>query len=93
MQTVTSYTDARARLASLCDEAESSRKPIIIKRRGHADIALISADELAGILETAHLLRSPENVQRLVAALRRALDNEIEPETVEHLLEGLDLAR
>lgn len=91
MQTVTSYTDARARLASLCDEAESSREPIIIKRRGHADIALIAADELAGILETTHLLSSPVNVQRLVASLRRAFEKEIEPETLEQLREELDL--
>lgn len=91
MQTVTSYTDARARLASLCDEAESSREPIIIKRRGHADIALIAADELAGILETTHLLSSPVNVQRLVASLRRAFEKEIEPGTLEQLREELDL--
>jgi antitoxin YefM len=36
-------------------------------------VALVAADELAGLLETAHLLRSPRNAARLLAALRRAL--------------------
>lgn len=34
---------------------------------------LESADEFAGLMETAHLLRSPRNAARLLAALRRAL--------------------
>jgi plasmid stability protein len=34
--------------------------------------ALITADELESIMETAHLLRSPANADRLVRALRRA---------------------
>jgi antitoxin YefM len=36
-------------------------------------VALVAADELAGLPETAHLLRSPRNAARLLAALRRAL--------------------
>jgi antitoxin YefM len=33
----------------------------------------VAADELAGLLGTAHLLRSPRNAARLLAALRCAL--------------------
>ncbi len=32
---------------------------------------MITADELAGVLETAHLLRSPRNGERLLTALDR----------------------
>ncbi len=67
----TSYTNARVRLASLMDEVTDNRDVVIIQRRGKEDVAMISADELAGILETAHLLRSPKNAQRLFAALER----------------------
>jgi antitoxin YefM len=35
-------------------------------------MALIPADELSTLQETAYLLRSPENAARLLAALRRA---------------------
>ena len=45
---------------------------MVITRRGHQDMALLPADELEGIRETAHLLRSPENARRLIDALGRA---------------------
>ncbi|MFO7866554.1 MAG: type II toxin-antitoxin system Phd/YefM family antitoxin [Candidatus Aminicenantes bacterium] len=57
----TTYTKARARLASLIDEVLKNREVVIIQRRGSKDVAMIAADELSGILETAHLLRSPAN--------------------------------
>jgi antitoxin YefM len=46
-------------LASLLNEVTENREVVIIQRRGSEDVAMIAADELAGILETAHLLRSP----------------------------------
>lgn len=72
----TTYTDARARLATLLDRAIHDREVIIIQRRGAEDVALIAADELTSLLETAHLLRSPANARRLLAALNQALQNE-----------------
>jgi len=68
----TTYTEARANLASLCDEVAESREPLIIHRPGARDIALVAADELDSLIETAHLLRSPRNARRLIAALLRA---------------------
>ena len=68
----TSYSHARANLASLWDEVEDSREAAVIQRRGHEDMALIPADELSSLRETAYLLRSPENAARLLAALTRA---------------------
>ncbi len=67
----TTYTQARASLASLLDEVTNNREIVIIQRRGHEDVAMITADELAGVLETAHLLRSPKNAKRLLTALDR----------------------
>ena len=67
----TTYTQARARFASLIDEVLKNREVVIIQRRGNEDVAMIAADELAGILETAHLLRSPANADRLNSALER----------------------
>lgn len=74
MPIVTSYTDARSRFAALCNEAESGREPVIITRRGHPDVALVSAEELSSLRETAHLLRSPANARRLLESLRKALE-------------------
>ena len=79
---VTSYTDARARLAALCDHVASTRETVIIKRRSAEDVALVSAEELESLLETAHLLRSPRNAQRILSALQRAQSQETPPSAV-----------
>jgi antitoxin YefM len=72
MAVKTSYSHARKNLASLWDEIEDSREAAVIVRRGHEDMAMIPADELASLRETAYLLRSPANAVRLLAALTRA---------------------
>lgn len=72
----TTYTQARASLAKLLDEVTHNQQVVIIQRRGEEDVALVSADELESLLETAHLLRSPRNAERLITALGRALRDE-----------------
>lgn len=81
----TTYTDARARLAELLDRAGDDRETIIITRRDHGDVAMISADELRSLEETAHLMRSPANAKRLVEALERSLAGDLEPSTIDEL--------
>jgi antitoxin YefM len=71
-----SYSYARQNLAKVLRVAEDSQKPVIITRRGHEDMALIPADELKSLEESAHLLRSPKNARRLLHALQSALENE-----------------
>jgi antitoxin YefM len=69
----TTYTKARANLAKLLDAVAQNREIVIIERRGSENVAMVAADELSSLLETAHLLRSPKNAQRLLTALARAL--------------------
>ncbi|MCX6865452.1 MAG: type II toxin-antitoxin system prevent-host-death family antitoxin [Verrucomicrobia bacterium] len=69
--TTISYTEARDRLASVWDQAVSSREPVVIDRRGHESVVLVPAGEWRGMVETAHLLRSPANARRLLGALNR----------------------
>lgn len=68
----TTYSDARKRLASLWDEVEDTREEVVLTRRGHEDMVLLPAEELRSLRETAHLLRSPRNAARLLAALERS---------------------
>jgi antitoxin YefM len=88
----TTYTQARGRLARLLDQVTQDRETVIIRRRNAAPVALIAADELSSLTETAHLLRSPKNAERLLAALARARAGEGEPQTVEELRRELDVA-
>jgi antitoxin YefM len=65
------YKEAKEDLDKLWDQAVSTREPIVIESDGKESIAIIAADELAGYMETAHLLSSPKNVHRLLNALDR----------------------
>ncbi len=73
LMTTATYSHARENLAKLWDQIEDERTPVVLQRRGHADMALLPADELASLQETAHLLRSPKNATRLLTALARSL--------------------
>jgi len=81
----TTYTQARASLATLLDEVINHREVVIIQRRGSEDVAMISADELTGILETAHLLRSPKNTERLLSTLDKVRKESGIPQTMAEL--------
>jgi antitoxin YefM len=89
----TTYTHARANLASLCDNVVKSREAVIIHRRGARDVALVAADELESLMETAHLLRSPKNAKRLIAALRRAQGKKLKSQTIDKLRRDFGLAK
>ena len=87
----TTYSQARENLSSLLDQVTQDQETVIISRRGHEDVAMVSAAELASLLETAHLLRSPENARRLVKALQRAQAKTGKPQTLNQLREELGL--
>lgn len=87
----TTYTQARANLASLCDDVAESREPYVIERRKGESVALISEAELNALLETAHLLRSPRNASRLAAALERAHRDKPAASSLQELRRSLGL--
>ena len=82
----TSYSKARANLARLLDRVTQDREVVIIQRRGRKNVAMIDAEELSSLMETAYLLRSPKNAERLLTALNRALKGEGDVMSLEELL-------
>lgn len=89
----TTYTNARANLAKLFDEVAQNQEIVIINRRGSQNVALVSAEELSSLMETAHLLRSPKNVARLLASLARAKAKRPKPKTVGSLRKELGIGQ
>lgn len=79
------YSKARSSLASLWDEAVDNREEIIMHRRGRESISLIPTAELRSLQETLHLLRSPRNASRLLAAIDRSEQDVVEPQTIDDL--------
>ena len=95
MPVETTYTHLRQRLASILKQVAEDHEVVIVRRKTAKDVALVPADELASLTETAHLLRSPANARRLLRALRRARRRAGEPESGANLREkrGLGSAR
>ncbi len=92
MATRATYSRARANFAKIWNEVENSREPAILERRGHESMALLPADELSSLQETAHLLRSPKNAARLLAALARSQREETAAVELEALMEELGVS-
>jgi antitoxin YefM len=91
MPVETTYTALREKLAGFLDQVTDDHEVVIVRRRGARDVALVSADELSSLLETAHLLGSPKNAERLLRALDRANRGEGTPETIESLRRSVGL--
>jgi len=87
----TSYTSLRQRLASVLNQVANDQEVVIVRRRGAKDVALVPAEELASLMETAHLLRSPRNARRLLAALHRAARRKGKPDPVAKLRREMGL--
>jgi len=79
----TTYSEAHADFDALCNEVAATREPVIIRRQNAEDVVLVAASELEGYLETAHLLHSPPNVERLLTSLARAQRQELASTPVE----------
>jgi antitoxin YefM len=73
----TTYTSLRENLATFLDRVTDDREVLVVKRRhGQRDVAIIAADELSSLMETAYLLRSPKNAERLLQSLAESVAND-----------------
>jgi antitoxin YefM len=86
----TTYTSLRENLASVLDKVIQDQEIVIVHRKGSEDVALIPASELSSLMETAYLLRSPQNAKRLRSALARAAGGKTKPASVETLRRKID---
>lgn len=84
----TTYSQAREQMKTLMDRAVDDREVIVVRRRSGGAVAMIAADELEGLMETAHLLRSSKNAERLLAALARARAGDLKPISLAQLKQG-----
>ena len=65
-------SEARKQLFPLIEQVNEDRTAVAItSRRG--DAVLLAREEYEALQETAHLLRSPKNVRRLLESLDQAL--------------------
>ena len=64
-----SYTAVRAELAKTMDRVCEDHEPIIITRNREQAVVMISLEDYKAMEETAYLLRSPANANRLLESI------------------------
>lgn len=62
---VVSYSDARANLKKVMDRVVEDKTEVIVTRQKAEAVVMVSLSEWNSIRETAHLLSSPRNAERL----------------------------
>ncbi|MBT4288381.1 MAG: type II toxin-antitoxin system prevent-host-death family antitoxin [Deltaproteobacteria bacterium] len=65
------YSELRKNLKSVLDGVCENHEPTIITRKNSDNLVLLSYEDYSAIEETAYLLRSPKNAQRL----RESIEN------------------
>ena len=70
MRTLTS-TELRANLSSVMDQVNDDHEPVIVTRAGGKPVVMLSLEDYDAMDETAYLLSSPRNAERLLAAVEQ----------------------
>ncbi len=69
--TALTYTAARENLAATMDQVCHDHEPVIITRNRDQAVVMMSLEDYNSLEETAYLLRSPKNAQRLLESIQQ----------------------
>ena len=58
------YSELRNNLKEMMDRACNDHESLIVSRKNHADVVMLSLEDYESLKETAYLLRSPANAKR-----------------------------
>jgi antitoxin YefM len=66
---VLSYTAARNHLAETMEQVCDDHTPVVITRQNERSVVMMSLEDYQALDETAYLLRSPKNAERLLRSI------------------------
>ncbi len=66
---ITTLSDFRQNMKGYFDKVFNLKTTLFISRPKGQDMVIMSKDEYEGMIETFHLLKSPKNAERLIAAI------------------------
>ncbi len=72
MPEAVTYSEARQNFASFMDRVCDDHEPIIVTRQKSRPVVLMSLEDYNAMAETAYLLSTPANAERLMASIREA---------------------
>lgn len=64
-----SYSDFRTNLAKQMDKVNQDHKPLLVTRQNAKPVVVMSLDDFQSYEETAYLMASPKNAERLNQAI------------------------
>lgn len=73
-----SYSYARKHLVQTMEQVCDDHSPVIVTRQNARAVVIMSLDDFNAIQETAYLLKSPANADRLRESLKQAAEGKIE---------------
>lgn len=73
-----SYSAVRKDLAKTMEKVCNDHSPMIITRKNARAVVLMSLEDFNAIQETAYLLRSPANAERLRQSIKQAEEGMLE---------------
>lgn len=82
MLDVINFTEARNNLKSVLDKVVDDANVTIIARRDAPNAVVMSLDTYNSIMETAYLLKSPANAQRLARSIEQHRAGEVVEQTL-----------
>lgn len=68
---VVNFSEARNKLKSVLDQVVDDADYTIISRRDADDAVVMSLDQFNGLMETVHLLKSPDNASHLTKSIQQ----------------------
>jgi antitoxin YefM len=74
---ITTYTDFRGHLAAYMEKVSDNHDVLYVTRHNARTVVVLSEEEYEGLIETAHLLRSPANSSRLLRSIADADANKL----------------
>lgn len=84
MRTLSS-TELRKNLAETMDQVNDDHTPVIVTRSGGKPAVLMSLEDYAGLDETAYLLSSPRNAERLRESIAQIEAGKVIEKTMDEL--------
>lgn len=68
---VVNFSEARNRLKAVLDQVVADADYTIISRRDSEDAVVMSLDQFNGLMETVHLLKTPNNAAHLEKSIKQ----------------------
>lgn len=79
------YSNVRKNLALTIDRVCEDHAPVIVTKKNDRAVVMISLEDFESMEETAYLLRSPKNAQRLLESLKEAQSGNLISKSLEDL--------